>query len=59
MRPRANGDSEYRPLNPCIICILADSSEKAQRRAFAATAQTAEEHGSAIKIRTCERIGYG
>ena len=35
---------QYRPLNPCLICILVDSSEKAQRRAFAATALKAEDH---------------
>jgi hypothetical protein len=36
--------AHYRPLSPCLICILVDSSEKAQRRAFAATAPKAEEH---------------
>jgi hypothetical protein len=41
---------QYGPLNPCLICILVDSPEEVQRRAFAATALTAEEHRKCHKI---------
>jgi hypothetical protein len=43
-KPGSSGQLQYRLLSPCLICNLVDSSEKAQRREFAATALTAKGH---------------